>query len=127
MKVGGIDSSQIQAMLTQIRAASQSSAGVGGISGVNSLQGLGGVQPSSKVESSTKVDFSATLKAVLAQVNQSQVKADVLGQKFALGDNGVSLSEVIVAGQKASISLQATVQVRNKLVSAYHDIMAMQI
>jgi flagellar hook-basal body complex protein FliE len=60
-------------------------------------------------------------------VNQSQTTAENLGKNFALGDDSVSLSDVMIAGQKANISFQATVQVRNKLVSAYHDIMNMQI
>jgi flagellar hook-basal body complex protein FliE len=39
----------------------------------------------------------------------------------------VSLSDLMIAQQKASINFQATLQVRNKLVSAYHDIMSMQV
>jgi flagellar hook-basal body complex protein FliE len=50
-----------------------------------------------------------------------------MGQKFASGDDSVSLSDTIIAMQKANITFQATVQVRNKLVSAYHDIMNMQV
>ncbi|MDB5854435.1 MAG: flagellar hook-basal body complex subunit FliE [Herminiimonas sp.] len=42
-------------------------------------------------------------------------------------ENTVDLSDVMIATQKANIGLQATVQVRNKLVSAYHDIMNMQV
>ena len=44
-----------------------------------------------------------------------------------MGDDSVSLSDVMIAGQKANISFQATIQVRNKLVSAYQDIMNMQV
>jgi flagellar hook-basal body complex protein FliE len=43
------------------------------------------------------------------------------------GDDSVSLSEVMIAGQKANIALQATIQVRTKLVAAYNDIMNMQV
>jgi flagellar hook-basal body complex protein FliE len=67
------------------------------------------------------------LKTTLDQVNQSQAKAVELGKNFSLGDDSVNLSDVMVATQKASLSFQATVQVRNKLVSAYHDIMNMQV
>jgi len=63
----------------------------------------------------------------LNQVNKVQVEAEQLGKSFAMGDDSVSLSDVMIAGQKANISFQATVQVRNKLVSAYHDIMNMQV
>ena len=51
-------------------------------------------------------------------------QGDVL---FGIGDDKVSLSDVMISMQKASIGFQATVQVRNKLVSAYHEIMNMQV
>jgi len=50
-----------------------------------------------------------------------------LSQRFALGDDSVNLSDVMISMQKAGISFQSTVQVRNKLVSAYQDIMNMQV
>ncbi len=76
---------------------------------------------------STKVSFSDSLKAMLDKVNDQQLNADGLSKRFALGDDGVNLSDVMIERQKASLSLQATVQVRNKLVSAYHEIMNMQV
>lgn len=63
----------------------------------------------------------------LNQVNGEQIKADQLGQRFASGDDTVNLSDIMIATQKANIGLQVTVQVRNKLVPAYHDIMNMQV
>jgi flagellar hook-basal body complex protein FliE len=74
-----------------------------------------------------KPDFADALKAQLDQVNGAQQKAEQLGQRFTLGDDSVNLSDVMIASQKANIGFQATIQVRNKLVSAYHDIMAMQV
>jgi len=121
MKVGAIDSGRIEAMLAQLKAASQRSEGASG------LGEIGSSLPSQKTKATGKVDFSEALKASLNQVNQSQAKAEELGKNFALGDDSVSLSDVMIAGQKANISFQATVQVRNKLVSAYHDIMNMQV
>jgi flagellar hook-basal body complex protein FliE len=74
-----------------------------------------------------KVNFADALKSSLDQVNNSQAKADALGQSFAMGDDKVSLSDVMVSMQKASIGFQATVQVRNKVVAAYNAIMNMQV
>jgi flagellar hook-basal body complex protein FliE len=121
MNVGGIDASRIESMLAQIRAASQRP------ETAKSALGLGSPSGVEKLQPSTKVDFSAALKATLDQVNQRQSQAESLGKSFAMGDDKVSLSDVMIAGQKANISLQATVQVRNKLISAYHDIMNMQV
>lgn len=74
-----------------------------------------------------RVDFGEALRSSLDSVNGAQRKAEDMGQRFALGDDSVNLSDVMIASQKASISFQASVQVRNKLVSAYHDIMNMQV
>jgi len=120
MKTGGIDASRIESMLAQLKAAAQRPQ-ADATSGLASAAGLSGTQGTSKV------NFSDALKASLNQVNKVQVEAEQLGKSFAMGDDSVSLSDVMIAGQKANISFQATVQVRNKLVSAYHDIMNMQV
>jgi flagellar hook-basal body complex protein FliE len=75
----------------------------------------------------TKVSFSDALKSSLEQVSSSQIKSEEMGKGFAMGDDKVSLSDVMISMQKANIGFQATVQVRNKLVSAYHEIMNMQV
>ena len=131
MNIGGIDSSRIEAMMAQLKAAAQKPAastsaadalgGLGGIGGIGKAAGTDGA------ESSTKVSFSDALQASLQNVSNAQNQADDMGKKFAAGDDSVSLSDTMSAMQKASISFQATVQVRNKLVSAYHDIMNMQV
>ena len=77
--------------------------------------------------SASTVNFSDALKTALDQVNSVQLDAEKMGKAFAMGDDNVSLSDVMIAGQKANISFQATVQVRNKLVTAYNDIMNMQV
>ena len=50
-----------------------------------------------------------------------------LSEAFVMGDPSVSLAEVMIAKQKAGIAFEATIQVRNKLVSAYKEIMSMQV
>ncbi len=74
-----------------------------------------------------KVNFADALKASLDSVSATQQKSAALGKSFTSGDDKVSLSEVMIAMQKSSIAFQATVQVRNKLVSAYQEIMNMQV
>lgn len=86
--------------------------------GVNTIQGE---QPA------LKADFASALKATLDQVSGAQHKAEDMAKRFALGDDSVNLSDVMINSQKANIAFQATIQVRNKLVSAYHEIMNMQV
>jgi flagellar hook-basal body complex protein FliE len=130
MNIGGIDSSRIEAMMAQLKAASQKPAGPASPAdalGMGGIGGIGKVPGTDAAESSSKVSFSDALKGALQNVSNAQNQADDMGKKFAAGDDSVSLSDTMVAMQKASISFQATVQVRNKLVSAYHDIMNMQV
>ena len=71
--------------------------------------------------------FSSVLRQALDGVNAAQKDAGALGREFLLDNTNVSLEETMVAMQKANISFQALVQVRNKLVSAYQDIMNMPV
>lgn len=70
--------------------------------------------------------FSEFFKDALNNVNKSQVESDVLTQKLVLGEN-VDLHEVMVAAQKASITLNATMEMRNKVVEAYQEIIRMPV
>jgi flagellar hook-basal body complex protein FliE len=114
MKPGAIDSSRIESMVAQLKAAAARA------------QGPASPVPGAE-KAAGKVNFADALSASLNQVNNAQQHAVKLGEQFALGDDKVSLSDVMISGQKASIAFQATVQVRNKLVSAYQDIMNMQV
>lgn len=70
--------------------------------------------------------FSNFLKNAINEVNETQIKSDQLTEKLALGEN-VNLHDVMIASQKASITLQTTMEVRNKVVEAYQEIMRMQV
>lgn len=72
-------------------------------------------------------DFSDLLKASIDSVNDTQQEASRLSQAFDRGDKSADLGQVMVALEKASVSFQAMVQVRNKLVEAYKDVMNMPI
>ncbi|MDD5403150.1 MAG: flagellar hook-basal body complex protein FliE [Sulfuricella sp.] len=72
-------------------------------------------------------DFSSLLKSSIDQVNSAQQESKDLARNFELGKTDASLQEVMISLQKANVSFQAMVQVRNKLVSAYQDVMNMQV
>lgn len=72
-------------------------------------------------------DFAAMLKTSIDQVNSAQQESSTLAKNFELGKTDASLQEVMISLQKANVSFQTMVQVRNKLVSAYQDIMNMQV
>ena len=71
--------------------------------------------------------FSELLKASVDKVNETQASAAELAASFERGDADVGLPEVMIALQKASLSFQAMTEVRNRLVTAYQEIMNMPI
>jgi len=70
--------------------------------------------------------FANTLKDALDKVNNYQVQSDALTNKLVQGED-VELHEVMIAAQKASITLNATVEIRNKAIEAYQEIMRMTV
>lgn len=70
--------------------------------------------------------FASTLEQVLNDVNQSQAKAGDISSAYERGEN-VDIAKVMLARQEASVAFEATLQVRNKLLSAYKDIMSMPV
>jgi flagellar hook-basal body complex protein FliE len=121
MNVGSIDSGRIEAMLNQLKSAAVER-GVSPAFGAPAVGAIAGALGPAK-----PANFADALKASLDSVSDAQAKSSELGKRFTMGDDSVSLSDVMVNMQKASIGFQATVQVRNKLVSAYHEIMNMQV
>ncbi|MGG4443393.1 flagellar hook-basal body complex protein FliE [Brevibacillus fortis] len=71
-------------------------------------------------------EFSSFLSDAVNKVNQAQVESSNLADKFAAGEI-TDLHQVTVAGQKASVMLQMTMQVRNKMIESYQEIMRMSI
>lgn len=108
-------SSRIDQVLAQMRAA----------------QAMMGTKASKAVEPAAqgvpKTDFAAVLKSSIDQVNNVQQKAQAQVNAFESGTPGVELHDVMISLSKSSIAFQQMVQVRNRLVSAYHDIMNMQV
>ncbi len=73
-----------------------------------------------------KTDFAQVLRSSLEAANASQTQATQLAHDFEAGA-GVNLNDVMISMQKANISFQQMVQVRNRLVAAYNEIMNMQV
>ncbi|MEM7027911.1 MAG: flagellar hook-basal body complex protein FliE [Pseudomonadota bacterium] len=72
-------------------------------------------------------DFTSMFNDAINKVNETQKTSGELQKQFELGNPNVDLTDVMIASQKSSISFQAMTQVRNKLISAYQEIMNMQV
>ena len=108
--------SKVDGLLAEMRAAMAAAKG-GGVAKAAESGVVGG----------SKVDFASVLRSSLDGVAQAQNKATSMQNAFVMGDDKVSLSDTMIAKQKASISFQATMQVRNKVVEAYNSIMNMSV
>ncbi len=71
--------------------------------------------------------FGDLMSQAINKVNDVQKKSSAMAEAYEKGVAGVDITDVMIASQKASVSFQAMVQVRNKLVEAYRDVMNMPI
>ncbi|MBO8162451.1 MAG: flagellar hook-basal body complex protein FliE [Brevibacillus sp.] len=96
---------------------------------INPLSNIS-LQPSTVMTKQTPAEvarsFSGYLADAMEQVNKAQKDAEVLNQKFAAGQVE-DIHQVMIAGQKASVMLELTMQVRNKVIESYQEIMRMQL
>ena len=110
-----MDTKGIDQMLSVLRATAAQAGGR-----VNETQ-------SAPAGTTAQTDFAKILQNSIEQVNQTQQQAETMAANFAAGDGNANLHEVMISLQKANVSFQEMVQVRNKLVTAYHDVMNMSI
>ena len=106
-----IDTRQIDQMLSELRSASA----------------LAGGKPAVNAAPVDGPDFSQVLKSTIDQVNAAQQQAHKMAADFSSGQSDVNLQDVMINLQKANLSFQQMVQVRNKLVTAYQDVMNMPV
>jgi len=78
-------------------------------------------------KSGNGVDFQNILKNAVENVNNAQNAAQAKAQAFSAGNSDTSLEEVIVSLQKANLSLQGMIAVRNRLVDAYKEVTSLQV
>jgi len=109
-----ISRSSIQSMLETLRAYQAQAAG-----DIAPLDTLG----AAKVEQPT---FFKAMQSALDDVNSADIKADAMAEAYERGDD-VPLTDVVLNMQKASLAFEATLQVRNKVLKAYEDIMNMPV
>ena len=121
---GRADINQVLAEMRNLRAQVQKPE-------VQNPQAIGLERDPSKVQGLTDAQpipkFSDLLSNAVNSVNDTQQQSAVLSKAYEQGDPSVTLSQVMIQSQKASVSFQALTQVRNKMVQAYQDIMKMPV
>ena len=114
-----MDVNRLMAMRSAIleqNGALQKAAGLGSGAGTGDSGGAGAASGS----------FGDALKTALDQVNDMQSKSSEISAAYEKGET-TDIAAVMLARQQASIGFEATLQVRNRLLSAYKDIMNMPV
>jgi len=117
---GAMSVDRVMALRAQILERNQALSRAGdnaAVSAPGTIGGTGGAQPAS---------FAQTLSEALNTVNAGQKKAADLSASYERGET-IDIAKVMLARQEASVGFEATMQVRNKLLSAYKDIMSMPV
>lgn len=113
-----MDVSTINQLLAQMEQAKALAKG----SGVAPAGAGGGAEAGAAT-----TDFAQVLDAALKEVSSQSAAARAQAERFVAGDPNVNLSDVMIDLEKASLSFNQMVQVRNRLVTAYQDIMNMPV
>ncbi|ALR77151.1 flagellar hook-basal body complex protein FliE [[Enterobacter] lignolyticus] len=95
--------------------------------GLTQMQAAANVARNQQVDEQPGISFAGQLNAALDRISDTQNSARAQAEKFAIGEPGVALNDVMTDLQKSSVSLQLGIQVRNKLVTAYQEMMGMQV
>ncbi len=91
--------------------------------GLSSTEGIEGTADSAKVQGG----FSQVFSNALRSVSEAQNTSSRLQREVSMDNPTVSIEQTMVAMQKSQIGFQAALQVRNRLVQAYSDVMNMQV
>lgn len=113
-----IDATRLMAMRTAI--LEQNSA-------LQRAAGLGAGNPAEDAATDGKVGgFGEAMRTALNKVNETQAQANSISEAYERGET-TDIAAVMLARQQASIGFEATLQVRNRLLTAYKDIMSMPV
>ncbi len=112
--------SQVIALRQQVLDQSQS------LQQLREATGPSGADKTSETKQAPAGGFANTLETALDQVNQTQIKSSEMAAAYQRGEV-TDVAQVMLARQESGIAFEATLQVRNKLLNAYQDIMRMGI
>jgi len=117
----------ISSILSQIRAHEMRTRGAMADAPASNAIGQPGNAASGVNGTASAPGFQQTLANAVGKVNETQASASSLQQAFELGDPRADLARVMVAMQQSQVAFRATVEVRNRLVQAYQDVMNMPV
>jgi flagellar hook-basal body complex protein FliE len=99
---------------------------VEGISGLSGLNGLSSVKQATPAQAQAQSSFTESLKTAIDSLNETQQASDKMTEALAAGEVN-NLHDVMIASQKASVAMDAAVQVQRKAIDAYTEMMRMSM
>lgn len=112
-----MSANKINALLAQMQALQQAT----------QSQPTLGVGASTSAVNENGADFKSLLKNAIEDVSNAQNAAQAKVQAFSTGESNMSLEEVMISLQKANLSFQGMLAVRNRLVEAYNSVTNLQV
>ena len=114
----------VNRLLLEMRALKAQTQAFGGAESAAAKERVG---PSAEVEKNGHANFSKVMEQAVNKVNEVQQASSSISKSYLQGDPNVDVTDVMIASQKASVAFESMVQVRNKLVEAYRDVMNMPL
>ena len=99
---------------------------ISGLTSINSLQNLSQANAANAVSSPSATSFSSMLNEAMTTISSTESTASNESMALLTGDSA-NIHNVVLAAEKAEVALQLTLQIRNKVLDAYSEIMRMQI
>lgn len=115
------DRVDVNRLLLEMRSLKAQTQAFGG------LEGGVGLDRAAATNGKDRVAFTEIMDQAVNKVNEVQQASKAMSQSYLEGDPNVDVTEVMIASQKAGVAFDAMVQVRNKLVEAYRDVMNMPL
>jgi flagellar hook-basal body complex protein FliE len=117
--------SQMRVLRAQVNGPSAQSIRPGELGAL--LPGPAGVGGASATGATNAMSFASVLRNGLERINEAQAQSSASQRAFERGDPGIDLPQVMIDMQKASIAFRGAVEVRNRMISAYQEIMNMPV
>lgn len=119
-----IDINRLLVEMRSLKTQTNTFAGPNGLGSADSVKNS--IRPGAQIGEAKPVPaFSDMMSQAVEKVNEVQKQSASMSAAYERGDKGIGITDVMIASQKATVSFQSMVQVRNKLVDAYRDVMNM--
>jgi len=125
MALTALSTEEVLSRMREITSRAQALRDRATASGSTAISGFGNAV--NGTDQANEANFASVLRQAVRGVSDAQQTAQAKSQAYQLGDDKVTLEDVMISMQRASLAMQGMVQVRNRLVESYREVMNMQV